>query len=172
MRTKLTSLFLVVATLLSFSVFAQKETIKGLVRDAKGNALEGVTIKVANSKVVTTSNKTGSYTINASVNDVLEFSFVGFETKKQIAVGSNINIVLTATTSDLQDIILVGSRGAGRVKTESPVPVDVIKLTDVGMNTARMDLTSTLNFVAPSFNYNKQSGADGADHVDIGTLRG
>ena len=34
-------------------------------------------------------------------------------------------------------------------------PVDVIKLTDVGMNTARMDLTSTLNFVAPSFNYNK-----------------
>ena len=172
MRTKLTPLFLVAAILLSFSVFAQKETIKGLVRDAKGNALEGVTIKVANSKVVTTSNKTGSYTINASVNDVLEFSFVGFETKKQIAVGSNINIVLTATTSDLQDIILVGSRGAGRVKTESPVPVDVIKLTDVGMNTARMDLTSTLNFVAPSFNYNKQSGADGADHVDIGTLRG
>jgi len=25
---------------------------------------------------------------------------------------------------------------------------------------------------APSFNYNKQSGADGADHVDLGTLRG
>jgi iron complex outermembrane recepter protein len=25
---------------------------------------------------------------------------------------------------------------------------------------------------APSFNYNKQSGSDGADHVDLGTLRG
>ena len=172
MRTKSTPLFLVIALLLSFSVFAQKETIKGLVRDAKGNALEGVTIKVANSKAVATSNKTGAYTINANTNDVLEFSFIGFETKKQIAVGNNINIVLTTSTSDLQDVILVGSRGLGRVKTESPVPVDVIKLTDVGMNTARMDLTSTLNFVAPSFNYNKQSGADGADHVDIGTLRG
>jgi len=172
MRTKLPPLFLVVTTLLSFGVFAQKEAVKGLVRDTKGNALEGVTIKVANSKVVTTSNKNGTYTINANTNDVLEFSFVGFETKKQIAVGNNINIVLTPSTSDLQDVILVGSRGIGRVKTESPVPVDVIKLTDVGMNTARMDLTSTLNFVAPSFNYNKQSGADGADHVDIGTLRG
>ena len=58
MRTKSTPLFLVIALLLSFSVFAQKETIKGLVRDAKGNALEGVTIKVANSKAVATSNKT------------------------------------------------------------------------------------------------------------------
>jgi outer membrane receptor for ferrienterochelin and colicin len=74
--------------------------------------------------------------------------------------------------NELQDVILVGSRGGARVKTESPVPVDVIKLSEVGFNTARMDITSTLNFVAPSFNYNKQSGADGADHIDIGTLRG
>src|SRR5205085_9815632 len=29
-----------------------------------------------------------------------------------------------------------------------------------------------LNVAAPSFNYNKQTGADGADHIDIGTLRG
>ena len=172
MQGKLTPLFLLVCMLLSFQIFAQKETIKGIVRDAKGNTLEGVTIKVANSKIVTATNKTGNYSINANTNDVLEFSFIGFETKKQIVVGTTINIVLTTSTSDLQEVILVGSRGTGRVKTESPVPVDVIKLTDVGMNTARMDLTSTLNFVAPSFNYNKQSGADGADHVDIGTLRG
>lgn len=29
-----------------------------------------------------------------------------------------------------------------------------------------------LNFAAPSFNHAKQSGSDGADHVDLGTLRG
>jgi len=169
---KLTPIFLLVCTLLSLGAWAQKESIKGTVRDAKGNPLEGVTVKDANSKAVTLTNNTGSYSINAKANDVLEFSFVGFETKKQLATGNNVNIVLTASTSDLQEVILVGSRGIGRVKTESPVPVDVIKLSEVGINTARMDLTSTLNYVAPSFNYNKQSGADGADHVDIGTLRG
>jgi len=172
MRIKSTPLFLVFFSLLTLNSFAQNQTIKGVVSDSKGNALEGVTIKVANSKTVTTSNKNGSFTIAANTNDVVEFSSIGYESKKQLAVGNSMNIILTASTSDLQDVILVGSRGAGRVKTESPVPVDVIKLTDVGMNTARMDLTSTLNFVAPSFNYNKQSGADGADHVDIGTLRG
>ncbi|MFM8962404.1 MAG: TonB-dependent receptor plug domain-containing protein, partial [Sphingomonadales bacterium] len=81
-------------------------------------------------------------------------------------------VVLNAATTDLQDVILVGSRGSGRAKLESPVPVDVIKISEVAINTARMDLTSSLNYAAPSFNYNKQSGADGADHVDIGTLRG
>jgi iron complex outermembrane receptor protein len=172
MRIKLTPLFLVFFSLFSLNGFAQSQTIKGVVSDSKGNALEGVTIKVVASKAVTTSSKNGSFSIVANTNDVLEFSSIGFESKKQLAVGSSMNIMLTASTNDLQDIILVGSRGLGRVKTESPVPVDVIKLTDVGMNTARMDLTSTLNFVAPSFNYNKQSGADGADHVDIGTLRG
>jgi len=172
MRIKLTPLFLVFFSLFSLNGFAQSQTIKGVVSDSKGNALEGVTIKVVASKAVTTSSKNGSFSIVANTNDVLEFSSIGFESKKQLAVGSSMNIMLTASTTDLQDIILVGSRGLGRVKTESPVPVDVIKLTDVGMNTARMDLTSTLNFVAPSFNYNKQSGADGADHVDIGTLRG
>jgi len=35
-----------------------------------------------------------------------------------------------------------------------------------------MDITSVLNYAAPSFNYNKQSGSDGADHIDLATLRG
>ena len=157
---------------LTLNSFAQNQTIKGVVSDSKGNALEGVTIKVVASKNVTTSNKNGSFTIVANTNDVIEFSSIGFETKRQVAAGASMNIILTASTSDLQDVILVGSRGNGRAKLESPVPVDVIKISEVAINTARMDLTSSLNYAAPSFNYNKQSGADGADHVDIGTLRG
>jgi iron complex outermembrane receptor protein len=172
MRTKLKTLFLVFFSLLTLSSFAQKETMKGVITDAKGNALEGVTIKVVASKAVTTSSKNGSFSIAANASDVLEFSSIGFETKRQAAVGSSMKIILTASTSDLQDVILVGSRGTGRAKLESPVPVDVIKISEVAINTARMDLTSSLNYAAPSFNYNKQSGADGADHVDIGTLRG
>jgi len=172
MRTKLTPLFLVFFSFLTLNSFAQNQTIKGVVSDSKGNALEGVTIKVVASKNVTTSNKNGSFTIVANTNDVIEFSSIGFESKKQLAVDGSMNIILTASTSDLQDVILVGSRGNGRAKLESPVPVDVIKFSEVAINTARMDLTSSLNYAAPSFNYNKQSGADGADHVDIGTLRG
>jgi len=170
-QKKISFFSVILMTLFTISSFAQKQSIKGKVVDNKGNALEGVTIKVAKEKTTTMSSKDGSFSIVADNNELLEFSFIGFESKK-IKAANNLNIVLTASTTDLQEVILVGSRGTGRAKIESPVPVDAIKLSDVGINTAKMDLTSTLNYVAPSFNYNKQSGADGADHVDIGTLRG
>ena len=172
MMKKTSILFSFIFTLFCLSAVAQKQTIKGWVNDHKGNALEGVTVKNSNTKAVASTNKNGSFTIIASSNDLITFSYVGFETTTVKYTSGELKISLAPSTNELQDVILVGSRGLGRVKTESPVPVDLIKISEVGLNTARMDLTSTLNFVAPSFNYNKQSGADGADHVDIGTLRG
>jgi iron complex outermembrane receptor protein len=173
MTKKLAAFFsLLVFAFSTLTATAQTQIIKGKITDSKGNALEGVTIKLAKSKTNAISAKNGTYTINASINDVLEFSYIGFESKRQTVLNSELNISLNASSTDLQDVILVGTRGSGRAKIESPVPVDVIKLSEVGLNTARMDLTSSLNYAAPSFNYNKQSGADGADHVDIGTLRG
>jgi iron complex outermembrane receptor protein len=173
MNRKLTAFFgLLIFAFSTLTVAAQTQTIKGKITDSKGNALEGVTIKLANSKTNAISAKNGTYSINASINDVLEYSYIGFEGKRQTILSNEVNISLTSSSNDLQDVVLVGTRGTGRAKIESPVPVDVIKLSEVGLNTARMDLTSSLNYAAPSFNYNKQSGADGADHVDIGTLRG
>jgi iron complex outermembrane receptor protein len=78
----------------------------------------------------------------------------------------------TIFKSNIEEVVVLGTRGGARTKTESPVPVDVIRLADMAINTGRMDLTSNLNFAAPSFNFNKQSGSDGADHVNVGTLRG
>ena len=74
--------------------------------------------------------------------------------------------------STIDEVVVIGTRGGTRIRTESPVPVDVIRVGDLIMNSGRMDLTANLNFAAPSFNFNKQSGTDGADHVNIGTLRG
>jgi iron complex outermembrane receptor protein len=158
--------------LLSIYSFAQTQKITGIVTDSKGVPLVGATIKASSSKTIVSTNISGAFFVSAKIGETLEISSVGFETKKAAASTGNMMIQLKTAVNELQDVILVGSRGGGRVKTESPVPVDVIKLSEVGLNTARMDLTSTLNFVAPSFNYNKQSGADGADHIDIGTLRG
>ncbi|MEY3187410.1 MAG: hypothetical protein RL675_1240, partial [Bacteroidota bacterium] len=78
----------------------------------------------------------------------------------------------TIFKSTIDEVVVIGTRGGARTKTESPVPVDVIRVGDLAINSGRMDLTANLNFAAPSFNFNKQSGTDGADHVNIGTLRG
>jgi len=84
----------------------------------------------------------------------------------------NKSIDSTVRTSSLDEVVVIGSRGGGRSILQSPVPVDVIRISSMMMNSGRMDLTANLNFSAPSFNFNRQSGTDGADHVNIGTLRG
>ncbi|HVE69782.1 MAG TPA: TonB-dependent receptor [Thermoanaerobaculia bacterium] len=68
--------------------------------------------------------------------------------------------------------IEVGSRSTERSRTDTPVPVDVIPLEDVADESGQVDLTQLLQFAAPSFNSNRQSGSDGSDHIDAATLRG
>lgn len=169
---KMKTCILLFFTLLTSSIFAQNQKITGKVLDSKGSPLEGVTVVIKSTNTATTSNSLGQFEINGKINDLIEFSFIGFETMGIKAKNYPLQVVMNAIASNLQEVILVGSRGGGRAKLSSPVPVDLIKISEIALNTARMDLTSSLNFAAPSFNYNKQSGADGADHVDIGTLRG
>lgn len=169
-----TKMLLALLLLCSFNTVFAQTLISGKVTDAaNGTPIEGVTIKVKGAGRATSTDNAGMFSIKASPGDVLVFSFVGFG-EQQITVGNNsaINVSLTSTVSDLGQVVMIGTRSGGRIKTESPVPIDIININQAGTPTARMDLTSVLNYTAPSFNYNKQSGADGADHIDLGTLRG
>jgi iron complex outermembrane recepter protein len=69
-------------------------------------------------------------------------------------------------------VIEVGSRSAERSRTDTPVPVDVVPVEEIATESGQLDVTQLLQFVAPSFNSNRQSGSDGSDHIDAATLRG
>ena len=157
----------------SFLLFAQQNfTVK--VTDSKtGNPVTNASIVVKATNKGASTNNEGVFTIQAKPNDVLEITCIGYQPQLVTLSGaSSIEVSLIPSSIDLGDVVVVGTRGAARAKTETAVPIDVIKINQVGLPTAKMDLTSVLNMAAPSFNYNKQSGADGADHVDLGTLRG
>ncbi|HUR83030.1 MAG TPA: TonB-dependent receptor [Thermoanaerobaculia bacterium] len=68
--------------------------------------------------------------------------------------------------------IEVGSRSPERSRTDTPVPVDVVPVEEVADESGQLDLGQLLQFTAPSFNSNRQSGSDGSDHIDAATLRG
>lgn len=155
-------------------IFAQKFSINGKITEAQtGVAMEGVSVRIRSSGTGSTTDSSGIFSLAAGPNDVLEISSIGYQPQSvKIGGRSQINISLLNLAGNITEIVLVGTRSAGRIKTETPVPVDIININQVGVPTAKMDLTSSLNYAAPSFNYNKQSGADGADHVDLGTLRG
>ena len=161
---------LLIIFVLTQNTIAQK--ISGKVIDAStGNPIVGASVLAKGSNSGTSTNASGVFTVKTKAGDVLTVSATGYTTKEILAV-ENITISLEAKTDELVDVVVIGTRGVARAKTETAVPIDVIKINQVGAPTAKMDLTSVLNMAAPSFNYNKQSGSDGADHVDLGTLRG
>jgi iron complex outermembrane receptor protein len=151
--------------------FAQ-QTVTGKITDANGIPLAGVSVKSKKTGKGTVTTNDGSFRLSVSADDVLEITSVGYEPQTVTAGTGEIKIVLVQATEELGQVVLVGTRSAGRVKTETPVPVDIVNVAQVSQPTARMDITSILNVAAPSFNYNKQSGSDGADHIDLATLRG
>ena len=155
------------------TLFAQKTKISGVVT-SNGAPVEGVLVKVKSSKAGTATDKDGSFTVSVAAIDDLEVSGIGFKTKKVHVTNASANlaIVLETAAVELKEVVMVGSRRGGRVKTDSPVPVDIINVNQTGQTTAKPDLMSQLNMAVPSFNYNKQSGGDGSDAIDFASLRG
>lgn len=78
----------------------------------------------------------------------------------------------TTKVNELQEVQLVGSRNSKRTVINSAVPIDIINVKDVTTQSGKIEINELLQYLAPSFNANKQSGSDGADHVDPATLRG
>lgn len=74
--------------------------------------------------------------------------------------------------SQLEEVSITGSRNKKRTVVNTPVPIDIIDIKQVSQSTGQIEVNQLLQFSAPSFNSNKQSGSDGADAVDPATLRG
>ena len=64
------------------------QTITGRVSDTSGTPLPGVSIVVAGKNTGTTTDFDGNYTINARQNEVLQFSYLGMQTKR-VTVGAS-----------------------------------------------------------------------------------
>ncbi len=152
-------------------LFSQEE-IKGVVTDNSGTPLPGVNVFEKGTENGTSTDFDGQYTIEVGPDATLVFSFVGFE-EQEVAVNGRSQIDVTlADGVSLGEIQLVGSRSPKRTSTDTPVAVDVIDVSEVNTQTGKIEINELLQYAAPSFNANKQSGSDGADHIDPASLRG
>ncbi len=165
---KLTILLFVLCANVCFG----QQIVSGTVTDASGLPLPFVNILEKGSEKGTTTDDQGNYTIAVDANATLIFSFVGFETQ-EIQVGTQEKIDITLLEGEaLSTIVVVGSRSPKRTATDTPVAIDIIDMQDIITKSGKIEINELLQYTAPSFNANKQSGSDGADHIDPATLRG
>lgn len=148
-------------------------TVSGIVTDEGGEPLFGVNILEKGTFAGTISDFDGSFAITVSSgNAILIFSYTGFKTQ-EIELDNKDNLIIKMEPGVvLGEIQVVGSRSYSRTNTDSPVAVDVIDVADVASMTGKAEINQILQYSAPSFNATKQSGSDGADHIDPASLRG
>lgn len=172
---RISTLYLLLLSLLFFSSnsFSQNYILKGKVTDTKGEALIGVNLIEKGTSNGTASDKDGRYSLGYnSLDAVIVFSYVGFQSVEIIPKGiSNVDVILEEGI-EFQEIFVVGSRSLNRSITETPVPIDILNMQELSERVGQFDVNQVLQYTAPSFNSNRQSGADGSDHIDPATLRG
>lgn len=168
-------LMLLTITLFAAATYAQG--IKGKVTDEKsGSGMPGVTILIQGTNNGTVTDAEGNYNLSIGTGSYqVVASFIGYTTqtiKVNVDGQKELNVILTEGSSVLDEIVVTGSRGGGRVNTESPVPVDVINIQQMTTQAPQNNLNQILNVVAPSFTSNTTTVADGTDHIDPAQLRG
>ncbi|MFZ1703826.1 MAG: TonB-dependent receptor [Saprospiraceae bacterium] len=153
------------------TVFGQ--TVFGVVTDKDDVPLIGVSVSEKGTSNGTITDEAGAYSLQLkNIDAILIFSYTGYNSlEKSVAGLTEVNITLEEGIL-LGEIQVVGSRSYNRSSTNSPVAVDVIEVANIANNTGRVEVNQVLQFTAPSFNATKQSGSDGADHVDPASLRG
>ncbi|WP_216688389.1 TonB-dependent receptor [Hymenobacter siberiensis] len=147
-------------------------TLTGQVKDAAGQPVIGASIVEKGTNNGTSTDANGRFTLRArTAVPRLIISSLGY-TNQEVAGTSGLSVTLAENSTSLDAVQVVGSRSQNRSVTDSPSPVDIIDVREVTAKTGQLDVNQLLQFVAPSFNSNRQTGADGADHVDPASLRG
>ena len=171
---------LIILSLFNITIFGQG--IKGKVIDSDiKEGIVGATVSIENTSYSTSTDLQGNFSFKIPRGDYkMTVSFSGYDKKIiSIVVPSTTIITLpdisleeATVTSQDEVLVVVGSRAIeGKGKNESTSPIDVItseQLTTFG----QMDLNQVLHFLVPSFNSNRQSGSDIADHIDPTSVRG
>ncbi|MHA7057326.1 vWA domain-containing protein [Aquimarina sp. M1] len=117
---------------------AQELTITGTVTDAVNNEpIPGVNIIIKGTNKGSQTDFEGNYSIHTNTGDVLNFSFIGYETE-EVEVkkdGSIMNVVMSISTAKLEEVVVV-AQGISREKRTFGYAVSAISSESVAMSGA------------------------------------
>jgi TonB-linked SusC/RagA family outer membrane protein len=114
---------LVIVLLLSISCFAQNIPVSGVVKDAQGSPLKGVSVAVKGTSNGTTTDTAGKFSLLVpGTESVLIFSYVGFlEQEARAGNSSTIFITLLPDNTTLSDVVVVAYGTQRKVSLTSAV---------------------------------------------------
>lgn len=154
-----------------------KKSVTGTVKSSQGAALSGVTVSVVGSKSNAQTDKQGSFKIEvASLNETLQFTFVGYASKEVSLSGRNqVNVSLDETAESLDEVVVVGY--GTQKKSNLTASVDVISSAQLKDRPAN-NVADLIKGASPNVNVNMgmrggEPGASSAMNIrGVGSING
>ncbi len=146
-----------------FTGHAQDKTITGTVTSAQSNdPLAGVNISVKGTTIGTFTDADGKYSLDVpSLQDTLQFSFIGFKTKTvPIDDQQQINVNLQSKTYSGEQLVVVGY-GTQKKKSITGA-ISSISSKEIGSAHAGAAVSNTLAGKFPGLSFRKAEGRPGS----------
>lgn len=157
---------LAVALLLPAGAFAQSLTVKGTVKDAKGEAVIGASVvEKGNVKHAAITDFDGKFTLKTSAGKQLVVSYIGMVTQT-VKAAATLNITMKDDEAALEEVVVIGYGGSKARKdlTGSVGSISGAKLETVPVSSAAVALQGKVAGVQVT----TVDGAPGADiHIRV-----
>ncbi|MCH5717208.1 TonB-dependent receptor plug domain-containing protein [Niabella hibiscisoli] len=100
-------LSLVFACSLPLYTWAQKRAVTGVVSNAMGQSLAGATIIIKGSAIAASTDVNGKFNITAATGDILQISFIGYETQTvTLKNETQLSITLIQSKDNLEEVVV------------------------------------------------------------------
>jgi len=101
--------FLLLLFTIGFTVSAEERTVYGTITDDKKEPVIGASVTIKGSKQGAVSDLNGRYTIQASTNETLVVSYIGYQSVEvKITNQPVINVVLEEMATQLTEAVVIG----------------------------------------------------------------
>lgn len=140
--------------------WAQQKTITGNVTDETGLPLPGATIVVENTNRGVSTDFDGNFTIEASADEVLIFSYVGY-TDQKVTIGAADNYAVSLSPGNELEEVVVTSLGIKREKQALGYAVSEVDSGSIEQR-AEGDIGRVLSGKASGVQITNQSGISGS----------
>ena len=118
MKTKFLTHLLSFTLTVVFGLSLHSQSVSGTVTDDNGIALPGATVLVQGTTNGVSTDFDGAYSISASSDDTLVFSFIGYASQS-VLVGSSSNINVSLSPDNLLDEVVVTGYGSQKASNIS-----------------------------------------------------
>lgn len=110
MKNYLKIAFILTSVLFTSMASGQQVNVRGIITEAaNGEELPGVSVVVKGTTLGTVSDINGSYSIMASTDDLLVFSFIGYEIMEApVPSSGRLDITLESTIFNMEEVVVIG----------------------------------------------------------------